>query len=185
MKKQEQSEPRASLGLRLRKERELRGISLEEVSSVTRVRLVYLRHLEEDGFESLPADVYVRGYIRSYARFLGIDAERCIEQYSLQSPAKHVGPVAAFDGDLGTITTPALPSLSDSPADATTTAGVAMGVRSSGGRSRMGLALAIVLLFIAALLIFGVYYVNRSGDAESNSNNKPSTTETATFDVAG
>jgi cytoskeletal protein RodZ len=185
LKKQEQTEPRASLGMYLRTERELRGISLEEVSKVTRVRFVYLQHLEGDDFVGLPADVYVRGYIRSYARFLGIDAERCIEQYSLQSPVKHVGPVATFDGELGTTATPSLPALSDSSAAATSNQGMAVGSRSTGGRSRMGLALAIVLLFIAALLIFGVYYVNRSGDAESEGKNKPSTTETATFDVAG
>ncbi len=181
MKKQDTKEPVATLGAHLRKERELRGIELDEVSRVTRVRLAYLQHLEDDRLVELPADVYTRGYIRAYARFLGVDGERCIEQYRKQSPECSAAPVATFDGSLGSGLSGVrpLPTLneeqSEPTATPTSTGGMAVGAMGGGsdGRSRIGLALVIVMLFCAALLITGVYYVNRSGDQTPDATNKP------------
>ena len=188
MSQQENNENRASLGEHLRKERELRGIALEEVSKVTRVRLSYLHHLEGDDLTGLPADVYVRGYIRAYARFLGIDADECIERYADQAPTAQVGPVAAFEGDLEVIAPP-LPALSGSGAGGSSaglTGANSLGrsESSGGGGRRMSLALAIVMLVIAALAIAGVYYVNRTGDTDSEATKTP-TTQNDTSDWPG
>lgn len=181
MKEQDKKEPVETLGQHLRKERELRGIDLDEVSRITRVRIAYLQYLEDDRLAELPGDVYIRGYIRAYARFLGIDGDRCIELCRKQSPEHRLAPVAAFDGSfsrgLGPKADGPLPVLnegrSEPTATATSTGGMPVGSARPAGRSRIGLALVIVMLFCAALLITGVYYVNRSGDAGSDSKNKP------------
>ncbi len=169
MSKQDNKDSIATVGAHLRRERELRGVDLEEVSRVTRVGLAYLEKIEEDLFEDLPADVYTRGYIRAYARFLGTDADHCIELLRAQSPGRPVSPAAAFSERFASTSAP-LPSLAQDtsdaplPPDASASAGGRPStIRGGGGaRGRMGLALVIVMLFFAALLIIGVYYVNRT-----------------------
>lgn len=182
MKEQDRKATITSLGQHLRKERELRGIDLEEVSRVTRVRIAYLQYLEEDRLSELPADVYTRGYIRAYAKFLGIDGDRCIELCRTQSGHGKLAPVASFDGSFrgslrGAMSTGSLPVLSENgpepAATATSTGGMTMGSARPAGRSRIGLALVIVMLFFAAILITGVYYVNRSGDPTGDPKTKP------------
>jgi cytoskeletal protein RodZ len=62
-----------SLGRWLRREREQRQISLEEVSQLTRIPLRTLENLENDRMESLAGDIYIRGYLKAYARAIGLD----------------------------------------------------------------------------------------------------------------
>ncbi|MBX3246429.1 MAG: helix-turn-helix domain-containing protein [Myxococcales bacterium] len=69
------------IGAHLRRERELRAVSLEEIARTTRIPLNVLRSLEADDAKSLPGDVFVRGFLRSYARALGLDAEPLVARY--------------------------------------------------------------------------------------------------------
>jgi len=55
-----------------------RGLTLQQASSATRIRLEHLRALEADEPELLPAPVYARGYVRTYARYLGLDEESLV-----------------------------------------------------------------------------------------------------------
>jgi cytoskeleton protein RodZ len=55
-----------------------RGLSLQQASSATRIRLEHLSALEADEPELLPAPVYARGYLRTYARYLGLDEESLV-----------------------------------------------------------------------------------------------------------
>ncbi len=66
------------VGRALRKARLRQGLTLEEASRGTRLRAEYLRALEADAFDALPGDVYVRSFLRSYARFLGLSPERVV-----------------------------------------------------------------------------------------------------------
>lgn len=68
----------ADLGQQLREARQSRGLSIDEVAGGTRIRPAYIRALEEERFGDLPAPVYVRGFLRNYATFLGLDAEELI-----------------------------------------------------------------------------------------------------------
>ena len=71
------------IGQQLRRIRESRDISLEQVSSGTRIRLNYLQALESGNLEALPSAVQARGFVRAYASYLGIDPEnllRSLEQ---------------------------------------------------------------------------------------------------------
>jgi len=70
-----------SIGAYLRRERELRQVSLEELVRTTRVPLKMLQHLEADRFDELPGDVFARGFMRSYARALGLDASEALGRF--------------------------------------------------------------------------------------------------------
>jgi hypothetical protein len=68
-------------GPRLRRARLLRGLEIDDVAAVTKVNPTYLRFLEEERFDDLPAVVYVRGFVASYARLLGIDPAQVAPSY--------------------------------------------------------------------------------------------------------
>jgi cytoskeletal protein RodZ len=70
-----------SLGRYLRRERELRQLSLEELAQTTRILVKSLQRLEMDQFDELPGDVFTRGFVRSYARCLGISCNEALERY--------------------------------------------------------------------------------------------------------
>lgn len=70
-----------SLGQYLRCEREGKGISIEQVASATRINVRMLHLLEEDKFDELPAKPFVRGFVTSYARFVGIDPQEILMKY--------------------------------------------------------------------------------------------------------
>jgi hypothetical protein len=62
-----------SLGGWLRHERERRGLTVGGVADATKINVAYLEAIEDDRFDALPAPVYVRGFVRLYARHLGLD----------------------------------------------------------------------------------------------------------------
>jgi flagellar biosynthesis protein FlhG len=68
-------------GASLRRARLARGLELDRITAVTKVNPVYLRCIEEERFEALPAAVYVRGFVTAYARCLGLDAARVSGDY--------------------------------------------------------------------------------------------------------
>lgn len=71
----------SSLGSYLRREREHRQISLAELAQTTRIPIRILEQLESDDHARLPADVFVRGFLRSYARVLGVDEQHVLARY--------------------------------------------------------------------------------------------------------
>src|ERR1700746_3017458 len=70
-----------SFGDRLKREREQRGITLDDISLSTKIGTRLLRALEEDKFEQLPGGIFNKGFVRAYARHLGIDEEQAISDY--------------------------------------------------------------------------------------------------------
>lgn len=68
-------------GPRLRRARLLRGLEIDDVATATKVNPTYLRFLEEERFDDLPAVVYVRGFVAAYARLLGIDPHPVAASY--------------------------------------------------------------------------------------------------------
>ncbi len=75
------------LGERFRLAREERGISLSEAAEQIRIRSVYLSAIEDETWSTIGAAVYIRGFIRTYARYLGIDPEEAIEAFNSTQPA--------------------------------------------------------------------------------------------------
>jgi cytoskeletal protein RodZ len=68
----------------LRDARQARGVSLQEAERETKIRAKYLGALEDDNFTGLPGPVYVRGFLRNYAHYLGLDVKEVIELYEDQ-----------------------------------------------------------------------------------------------------
>ncbi len=77
----------------LREARQARGLSLEQVEEETKIRRKYLEALEEEAFDVLPGRVYVRGFLRNYARFLGLDAGALVARFEEMLPSEEVPPV--------------------------------------------------------------------------------------------
>ena len=71
-----------TLGRYLHDARVARGIDLRDAAQQTRISLQYLRALEEENFEKLPGDVFVRGFLKNYARFLRLDEAEVMKQYA-------------------------------------------------------------------------------------------------------
>lgn len=74
---------RGNFGERLKRERELREVSLEEITSATRIGPRFLEALENEEWEKLPGGVFNRGFVRSVARYLGLDEESFLAEYDL------------------------------------------------------------------------------------------------------
>ncbi len=70
-----------TFGNRLKREREHREMSLAQISQSTKIATRFLRALEEDRFEELPGGIFNRGFVRAYARSLGIDEEQTVADY--------------------------------------------------------------------------------------------------------
>ena len=71
----------ASLGQELKRERELRGISLEEISESTKINLKFLQALEEDKLEIMPSTFFIKALLRTYAKFLGLEEHSVLNKY--------------------------------------------------------------------------------------------------------
>ena len=70
-----------SPGKFLKRERETRSISLEEISNSTKIKEHHLKAIEEDRYEVLPPSLYVKGFLMGYARYLALDPRDIVLQY--------------------------------------------------------------------------------------------------------
>lgn len=94
----------APIGEALREAREGLGLTVEQAAVDTRISARFLEALEMERFEDLPADVYVRGFIRSYAAYLGLDPTPLLATFedAGDSPAPPIGtPIGAPFGGQG------------------------------------------------------------------------------------
>jgi cytoskeletal protein RodZ len=70
-----------TLGNKFFSERERRGLTLDDVSNVTKISARMLKAIEEEHFDQLPGGVFNKGFIRAYARHLGLDGEEAVNEY--------------------------------------------------------------------------------------------------------
>ena len=75
-------------GKRLREIRERMGIELSSISKETKIPTKILESIEEERFETLPATVYLKGFLKGYAQFLGLDPQKVVEDYLNAMPAE-------------------------------------------------------------------------------------------------
>ncbi len=71
----------ASLGQELKQERESRNISIEEIAASTKIVGRYLRAVEEDRFDTMPGGFFIKGIIRAYAKYLGLNEDELMRRY--------------------------------------------------------------------------------------------------------
>lgn len=94
----------SSIGNILRTERETQGRTLTEVSKAVYIKTKYLSALEEENFAAIPGEVYVKGFIRAYASYLGMDGEELVAQYDGPSDSvllQKETPTAVTEGGKG------------------------------------------------------------------------------------
>jgi transcriptional regulator with XRE-family HTH domain len=128
----------ASFGENLRREREMRGVSLEEISSATKISVRFLHALEEEDFGKLPGGIFTRGFIRAYAKYLGLDEDRVLAEYQMVAQPRS-------DVDLG--------RLASHPVEA----------RPEGGRAPLLATLFALILLASGYALYR--YSRRSADA--------------------
>ena len=123
----------SDFGRYLRVARESSGMDLDEVSQRTRVRLHWLQLIEGCRLDELPAEVFVRGFVRAYARTVG--ADESVASRMLSDRIAELSPPEESQ--------PLMDALRDMDA---------------GGRRRMGMALAVIVLLIAATLMVSMMW---------------------------
>ena len=74
---------KSGFGERLKRERELRGVSRDEVCTATRIGARFLEALENEQWGILPGGIFNRGFVRAVARFLGLDEDDLLAEYDL------------------------------------------------------------------------------------------------------
>ncbi len=159
-----------SFGEDIRRERELRNITLREISEATKISLRYLDALEHNDFRHLPGGVFNKGFVRAYSEFIGVDPEGMVNAYLLEERHQEarVGPKAHPGAG------PAAPA-----------------VRSSHGgerarvRSGAWTVVSVLLLLVAAGVLAGMFvlWVKRGSTGAGNGPSLPES-ET-TFRPAG
>ncbi|MCC7535592.1 MAG: helix-turn-helix domain-containing protein [Deltaproteobacteria bacterium] len=135
-----------SIGQFLRHEREVRQVSIEELSQTTRIPVRMLERIERDRFEELPGEVFVRGFLKSYARALGLPDEAILDRYALERGPSDVR------------TTPILPVIAP-----------------ERGR-RFGIAIALVILLILFTLALSIVLRPRAQDLPNEISLAPANT---------
>jgi cytoskeletal protein RodZ len=80
----DEAESAQTLGQLLRQEREQRDIPLDQVEQATRIRAAQLRAIEDDRLEALPAEAYARGFVRTYAEYLGLNGDDVVAIFNEQ-----------------------------------------------------------------------------------------------------
>jgi cytoskeletal protein RodZ len=89
----------ASFGTTLKRAREARGLTLDDIAKETRVARRYLAALEDETLSMLPGGAYNRAYLRTYAKVLGLEAKTLLSEYATEESLQH----AAADDDLDAI----------------------------------------------------------------------------------
>jgi cytoskeletal protein RodZ len=123
-----------SVGQYLRQQREAKAMSIEEVARATRVPMSSVERLESDQFDELPGEVFVRGFMKSYARAVGLDPDDVLARYTASRRVAWVTPLP--------ISSPTRPARS----------------------KRYGVAIAFVLLLILFTLALSIVLKPRGDD---------------------
>lgn len=105
-----------NVGAALRGAREQRGISLDQLSRTTKISMVTLRALERNEIDRLPGGIFVRGFLRAYAREVGLDVEETVNRYLAQfEPASDDVAAAETDHALSKLTPLVHPPIAPKP----------------------------------------------------------------------
>jgi len=143
------------LGTLLREAREAKGVTLADVQEATRINSRYLEALEESQYDVLPSEVHVRGYLRNYSRYLGLDPKPLLDRYELNRDDRQPEPPPQpADEDLS-----ALGPL-DAPEEQVffdpVNVDIAGGARSGSGS---GLRIIIILALLISIAIVALRFV--------------------------
>lgn len=83
-----------TVGEILRAEREKQGLTVKDIEKATSIRGLYIQAIEDDKYDVLPGEVYLKGFMRNYASFLGLDAQHILDAYRASQPSQAAPPPA-------------------------------------------------------------------------------------------
>jgi cytoskeletal protein RodZ len=146
-----------TVGTTLRQRREKKRMGLAEVSRVTRIPVATLESIEQDHFDDLPGEVFVKGFLKSYAQTLGLLPEDIVARYTASRRVAMVTPLPVA-----------------SPVQA---------AREGQGR-RFGVAIALVLLLILFTLALSIVLKPRGRDMPPELSFQGESAETASTSLA-
>jgi cytoskeleton protein RodZ len=149
-----------AIGERLREARMRQGLDLTEVEVATKIRAKYLRAMENDEFAMLPGSTYVKSFLRTYAEYLGLDAQLLVEEFRAMHEPRGEGEMPSF----------APPGRPRPPRDRRGGPGAGMAIGPGV------LVVAMILLFLLVLAIIGLL----SGSDENEGRKAAETRETTT-----
>jgi len=144
----------ASFGAWLRRQREMREISLRDIADRTKISMRYLEAMEVDRFDLLPAPIFAKGFLREYARYVGLSPDEVINHYlAVQQPQV------------------------DDKHDETL---IGKAVRARGGKSwTYGLFLLLAVLLLLGVVALLTYYNDRRQEGPSATSETPPPSMTA------
>jgi cytoskeletal protein RodZ len=149
----------SDLGALLRKAREQRGYTLDDIQDYTKIRKRYLEAIETGEYKVLPGSFYVRAFVKTYAETVGLDAEEVLRLYHKELPQP-----------------PSTETVRTEPR-------INAGRRSVQHNDRWGKVAVTLLMWAFPIMIFVVIYIYLSGNKSPGSNalesNSPITTQTA------
>lgn len=135
----DQSREGASFGAWLRSQRKIREVPLGEIAEATKISIRYLEALEQDRFDVLPASVFAKGFLREYARFVGLDPDEVVNSYlTARQAALH-------------------PEMGDAPVEPPVAA----------AKTQSSWVLIAALLLALALIAFLIYWGGRERGSET------------------
>ncbi len=88
------------IGITLAEARKQKKISLKKISQDTNISVKYLQALEEENFRIFPAEVYLKGFLRSYGQYLNLDTAQLLQAYELQHGQPASGNIITKDKTL-------------------------------------------------------------------------------------
>ncbi len=147
-----------TLGISLKRQRERRGTSIAELSRVTRIPQASLEAIESDRFDELPGEVFVRGFLKSYAQAVGLMPSEILARYTSSRRVAYVTPLPV-----------------QTPLQA---------AREGQGR-RFGVAIAFVLLLILLSLALSIVLKPRGRDMPTELSMSSSSTSSSARDASG
>lgn len=168
--KQEQQNKENRVGTTLKEAREAKGLTLAQVSDATRISKSYLQAVEDNDYQKIPGEVFVKGVLRGYGNFLGLDGAKIVEQYKIF--AQGLPPEEAVSSKIREVTnvkiTPTFKPNEDAPA-------------SKKNSLLLGLLVLILLLLAACAYYFTI--VARPAPATGPTVTPPASTSTAPASV--
>ena len=97
-----------TIGSQFAAERKKRGLDFSDVEHAIGIRALYIQALEEGRYEVLPGEVYVKGFIRNYGNFLGLDGAQLVQEYSAAKMPDEQPPKIQQHAPTGTASTPSM-----------------------------------------------------------------------------
>ena len=160
-------------GETLRKERERQKLTIQDIEQGTSIRSAYIEALENGDYDKLPGEVYAKGFVKNYANFLNLDAEKLAKDF-----AAELSPPAQEDVDAEILTADEKVVSESKKADKikiTEIQSPNVKVRDSESSSSSSLTI-IAAVFLIAIFAGGVwYYLQNSSENVANVNPPPQT----------